>query len=448
MSPHAFDVFMCHSTADKAMVEGLAKRLKSEGLKPWLDKWNLVPGEPWQPEIENALQKCRSCAVFIGPASSGPWQNEEMRAAIARRVDNRAKFRVIPVLLPKTRNRPSDNLPAFLTAATWVDFRKGLDDTEALRVLICGIRGVPPGESPAPRSTNKPRTKWVMTLRASVTDVDQQVAQEILQRLSQLSGDATLTIRKITAGSVIIEFESTTAGAEQIRSLERQGLLKEVMGFEIQDIRLIEDSSNQQTVPKPNTDVPAKADGQERLRRQGAGSDAIEDLIRGAQQGDQAAFEQLVRTYDKSVLRLAMNLLGSQEEAQEAYQEAFLRVYRNLQAFRFDCSFHTWLYRIVTNICLDMIRKRRATVPVTHETETREGLSSNTVLLPSGLSRPDQELVRRFFIEQQPDEKIRIEMRLSEERFRALKFRAEALLAELGLQASSWLLSRVRTIEQ
>ena len=82
-------------------------------------------------------------------------------------------------------------------------------------------------------------------------------------------------------------------------------------------------------------------------------------LIRAAQQGDKDAFEQLVRVYDQSVLRLAMNLLRSPEDARDVYQEAFLRVYRNLGNFRFDCSFHTWLYRIVTNLCLDQIRKRK-----------------------------------------------------------------------------------------
>jgi RNA polymerase sigma-70 factor, ECF subfamily len=85
----------------------------------------------------------------------------------------------------------------------------------------------------------------------------------------------------------------------------------------------------------------------------------VDSLIRAAQQGDQDAFEQLVRTYDQSVLRLAMNLLRSPEDARDVYQEAFLRVFRNLHTFRFDCSFHTWLYRIVTNICLDHLRKRK-----------------------------------------------------------------------------------------
>src|SRR6266446_3171750 len=83
------------------------------------------------------------------------------------------------------------------------------------------------------------------------------------------------------------------------------------------------------------------------------------ELIRAVQRGDQSAFEALVRSYDQSVLGLATNLLRSPEDARDAYQEAFLRVYKNIHSFRFDCSFYTWLYRIVTNVCLDHLRKRK-----------------------------------------------------------------------------------------
>jgi RNA polymerase sigma-70 factor, ECF subfamily len=102
-------------------------------------------------------------------------------------------------------------------------------------------------------------------------------------------------------------------------------------------------------------------------------SPQIDSLIRAAQKGDQGAFETLIRTYDQSVLRLAMNLLRSPEEARDVYQEAFLRVYRNLNTFRFDCSFHTWLYRIVTNICLDHLRKRKVRKEESSVVETAEG---------------------------------------------------------------------------
>jgi len=96
-------------------------------------------------------------------------------------------------------------------------------------------------------------------------------------------------------------------------------------------------------------------------------------VIRAVQQGDQDAFEQLVRAYDQSVLRVAMNLLRSSEDARDVYQEAFLRVYRNIHTFRFDCSFHTWLYRIVTNICLDHLRKRKVRREEPAVVETTDG---------------------------------------------------------------------------
>jgi RNA polymerase sigma-70 factor (ECF subfamily) len=99
----------------------------------------------------------------------------------------------------------------------------------------------------------------------------------------------------------------------------------------------------------------------------------MDSLIRAAQRGDQDAFEQLVRAHDQSVLRLAMNLLRSPEDARDVYQEAFLRVYRNLDSFRFDCSFHTWLYRIVTNICLDRLRKRKVRKEESAVVETSDG---------------------------------------------------------------------------
>lgn len=94
--------------------------------------------------------------------------------------------------------------------------------------------------------------------------------------------------------------------------------------------------------------------------RQAAAAKVAEEhgLIRKAQAGDRLAFEELVSRYDKDVLRLAMNLVRRPEDAPDIYQESFLRVYRNLQRFRFECSFYTWLYRIVTNVALDHLRRR------------------------------------------------------------------------------------------
>ena len=84
------------------------------------------------------------------------------------------------------------------------------------------------------------------------------------------------------------------------------------------------------------------------------------DLIREAQAGSRTAFDTLVRQYDQAVLRLAMHLTGSEQDAQDIQQEAFLKAYRYLGNFRFECSFYTWIYRIVTNLCLDHLRRRKS----------------------------------------------------------------------------------------
>jgi RNA polymerase sigma-70 factor, ECF subfamily len=82
-------------------------------------------------------------------------------------------------------------------------------------------------------------------------------------------------------------------------------------------------------------------------------------LVREAQRGNRAAFEELVRHYDQAVLRLAIHLTGSEHEAQDIYQEAFLKAYKSIGNFRFESSFYTWIYRIVSNLCLDHLRRRQ-----------------------------------------------------------------------------------------
>ena len=145
----SFHVFLSHSSADKPAVEELARRLAKEGIQSWLDKWNLIPGDPWQPAIEKALAASETCAVFVGPSGLGPWQNEEMRTAIDQRVRESARrFRVIPVLLPSAERGERSSLPTFLTATTWAEFRDSLDDADAFHRLVCGIRGVEPGPGP------------------------------------------------------------------------------------------------------------------------------------------------------------------------------------------------------------------------------------------------------------------------------------------------------------
>jgi RNA polymerase sigma-70 factor (ECF subfamily) len=83
------------------------------------------------------------------------------------------------------------------------------------------------------------------------------------------------------------------------------------------------------------------------------------ELIREAQGGSRVAFDTLVRQYEHQVLRLALHLTGSEHDAEDIYQEAFLKAFRYIGNFRFECSFYTWIYRIVTNLCLDQLRRKK-----------------------------------------------------------------------------------------
>ncbi|WP_295741522.1 RNA polymerase sigma factor [uncultured Oscillibacter sp.] len=79
--------------------------------------------------------------------------------------------------------------------------------------------------------------------------------------------------------------------------------------------------------------------------------------VESARQGDQAAFEQLVRAYEKRVFALALRMCGNPEDAAEAAQEAFLAVWQGLRSFRGEASFSTWLYRLASNACVDLLRR-------------------------------------------------------------------------------------------
>ena len=135
---NAFDVFLCHNSADKPAVRRIGDQLKQMGILPWLDVEELPPGVPWMPLLEQQIHQIRAAAVCFGSAGIGPWQEQEiigfLRAFVKRGVP------VIPVLLPDAPSAPE--LPVFLSAMTWVDFRRA--DTDPMVRLIWGITGKRP----------------------------------------------------------------------------------------------------------------------------------------------------------------------------------------------------------------------------------------------------------------------------------------------------------------
>ena len=130
-----FDVFLCHNSADKPAVRRIGDQLKEAGLLPWLDVDELPPGQPWQPLLEQQIKNIRSAVVCFGAAGIGPWQEREMYGFLSAFV--KRGLPVIPLLLPDAPSTPE--LPVFLSAMTWVDFR--LAHSNSLTQLIWGITG-------------------------------------------------------------------------------------------------------------------------------------------------------------------------------------------------------------------------------------------------------------------------------------------------------------------
>jgi tetratricopeptide (TPR) repeat protein len=155
MGKHQYHVFLSHSSRDKPSVEELALWLVREGLTPFFDAWELVPGEDWTDALPKALDSCATCAVIIGPGDSGGWQRSEVKQALIRSARERnfkggERFRIIPILLPGASDVGSGEPSAFdfLAQNTWIKFERSLDETEMLHRLVCGIRGVAPGPPP------------------------------------------------------------------------------------------------------------------------------------------------------------------------------------------------------------------------------------------------------------------------------------------------------------
>ncbi|NJL27112.1 MAG: TIR domain-containing protein [Thermoanaerobaculia bacterium] len=134
----AFDVFLCHNSADKPAVAEVAARLCEADLEPWLDVEQLRPGFPWQRQLELQIRSIRAAAVFVGPSGIGPWQEEELDGFL--REFQKRGCPVIPVLLPGCPSPPE--LPVFLGARTWVDFR--VNSPDPLEQLIWGITSKKP----------------------------------------------------------------------------------------------------------------------------------------------------------------------------------------------------------------------------------------------------------------------------------------------------------------
>ncbi|WP_425415407.1 RNA polymerase sigma factor SigW [Paenibacillus glacialis] len=121
--------------------------------------------------------------------------------------------------------------------------------------------------------------------------------------------------------------------------------------------------------------------------------DQIENrLTKLALNGDQQAFGEIVELYKDKIYHLGYRMLSNRHEAEDVVQETFLRVFKSLDRFDPNQKFSTWIYRIATNLCIDRLRKRKATYSLDADMNDQEGMDGYS-LIPSDDRTPESELM-------------------------------------------------------
>ncbi|MGG1519944.1 RNA polymerase sigma factor SigW [Paenibacillus oryzisoli] len=115
-------------------------------------------------------------------------------------------------------------------------------------------------------------------------------------------------------------------------------------------------------------------------------------LAKLARNGDRNAFAELVELYKDKIFHLAYRMLNNKQEAEDAVQETFLRVYTNLHRYDENQKFSTWIFRIGTNLCIDKLRRRRNTYSLDAEMSDGEG-ADFYAMLPSDDDTPEEQLI-------------------------------------------------------
>lgn len=118
----------------------------------------------------------------------------------------------------------------------------------------------------------------------------------------------------------------------------------------------------------------------------------VKRIILDVKKGDQHAFSELVELYKDKVYQISYRMVGNVHEAQDIAQEAFLRAYMNIDTYDIDRKFSTWLFRIVTNLSIDRLRKKKPDFYLDQEVEGTQGLTFGSQIAASGELPEDQVL--------------------------------------------------------
>jgi hypothetical protein len=134
-----YDAFISYGSSDAAAAEEIAGHLRRAGLKPWLDRWELRPGDEWDRSAEEGLKAAGSLVVLVGEDGAAEASRPELTSGRERA--GSGELRAFAALLPSLGRGVEVKLPPFLARRAWVDLRDGIDGTKPIAALIDAIRG-------------------------------------------------------------------------------------------------------------------------------------------------------------------------------------------------------------------------------------------------------------------------------------------------------------------
>jgi len=140
------------------------------------------------------------------------------------------------------------------------------------------------------------------------------------------------------------------------------------------------------------------------------------ELVEKSKKGDLESFEKLIMLYEKKIYNIAFRMTGDREDASDIAQEVCIKIYKSINTFKGNSSFSTWVYRITSNVCIDMIRKRNNTISINTnraDGEEYEIPIEDKSKLPEDIveSKETVELIKGYISELAPDQRIVIILR-------------------------------------
>jgi hypothetical protein len=185
-SPKIYDVFISYHSGDGEWVSSLVEDLKARGINVWLDREQIVPGDPFIENLENAIAKARCVVFVISPGwLRSVWVREEFHRTMTLANSATGGPRLIPILIDDAE------APGFLASRSWVDFREAARRAESIEQLVAGITGRSPENANASSIADQLRRD--LPALQSTGDVDQV---EIINRQIARDSDEARRIRR------------------------------------------------------------------------------------------------------------------------------------------------------------------------------------------------------------------------------------------------------------